>query len=100
MVIILLPKQYESVYTLTSELGQHKSDIYTCIVYITCIHVRPCVYEHCEYFIMALQVLKHTGIFIIQTTGKFLYTQCLCWLIYRKTTQFIHNCKTLNVVQY
>ena len=100
VVVILLSKQYEYVYTLTSELGQHKSDIsYTCIVHIRCIHVCPCVYERCDSSIMALQRLQHAGVFIIQTTGKFLFTQCLCWLIYREKTQFIHNCKGLKVVQ-
>ena len=74
-VIILLPIQYAYVYTLTSELGQHKSDIsYTCTVCIRCIHVCPCVYEHCDSLIMALQGLKHAGVFIIQTSEKFLYT--------------------------
>jgi hypothetical protein len=85
IVIILLPKQCEYAYTLTSELGQHKSDIsYTCIACIRCIHVCPCVYERCDSLIMTLQGLKQAGVFIIQTTGKFPYTQCLCWLIYRK----------------
>jgi len=100
-VIILLPKQYESIYTLTFEMGQHKSDIsYTCTVCIRCIHVCPCVCECCDSLIMAIQRLKHAGIFIIQTTGKFPYTKCICWLIYRKKTEFIHNCKALNVDQY
>jgi len=74
MDIILMPEQYESVYTLTSELGQHKSDIsYNCTVCIRCINVCPCVFGHCEYLIMALQELKHAGVFIIHI-GKFLYT--------------------------
>ena len=100
VVITLVPNEYEYVYTLTPELGQHKSDIsYTCTVCIRCICVCPCVNERCDSLIMALQEQQH-GVFIIQTTGKFPFTQCLCWLIYRKKTQFIHNCTALNVVQY
>jgi len=63
MVIILLPKQYEAVYTLISELGQHKSDIcYTYIDYIRCIYVCPYVSERCNSLVMALQRLKHAGV--------------------------------------
>jgi hypothetical protein len=37
---------------------------------------------------MALQGQQHAGVFIIQTTGKFPYTQCLCWLIYGEKKLF------------
>ena len=63
MVIILFPKQYESVYTLISELGQHKYVIsYTYIDCIRCIHVCPRVSECCDSLLLALQRLKHAGV--------------------------------------